>query len=396
MPSTSTDWFCIVNPHAGSGKTLPEWAIAEKYLAEKSVAYKTVLTNYKFHATELACEAARDGYRRFLAVGGDGSVHEVLNGILRFTGETGVPPEDFTLAVIPIGSGNDWIKSLGIPHDTRKVVELLAGNRFARQDVVRVETAPLSGAVAEEDGASRDPHASVVGYMANIGGVGFDSRVCERVNALKERGKRSKLIYLGALLQTLFTTRAFRTRIVADGETVFEGEVYSVAFGNGRYSGGGMRQVPLSEIDDGLLDYMIVPKAPLLKLLTQLPRLYNGTANESGLLISGRCRELEMTQKSEENALAPLEAARVSTPGAPAETLSSPGVQVEPPSCPGVQVEPVSTPGVPAEPVSCPGVQVEPVSTPGIPVEMDGEIVGRLPLRLSMTGSQIRVPVKIL
>ena len=316
MPSTSTDWFCIVNPHAGSGKTLPEWAIAEKYLAEKSIAYKTVLTNYKFHATELACDAARDGYRRFLAVGGDGSVHEVLNGILRFTGETGVPPEDFTLAVIPIGSGNDW------------------------------------------------------------GGVGFDSRVCERVNALKERGKRSKLIYLGALLQTLFTTRAFRTRIVADGETVFEGEVYSVAFGNGRYSGGGMRQVPLSEIDDGLLDYMIVPKAPLLKLLTQLPRLYNGTANESGLLISGRCRELEMSQKSEEDTPDPQASAQVSTPG--------------------VQVEPASSPGVPAEPVSCPGVQVEPVSTPGIPVEMDGEIVGRLPLRLSMTGSQIRVPVKIL
>jgi hypothetical protein len=92
-----------------------------------------------------------------------------------------------------------------------------------------------------------------------------------------------------------------------------------------------------------------------------------------------------MSQKSEENALDPQASAQVSTPGAPAET----------PSCSGVQVEPVSTLGVPAEPASSSGVQVEPVSTPGIPVEMDGEIVGRLPLRLSMTGSQIRVPVPV-
>ena len=307
MPSIQPDWYCIVNPHAGSGKTMPVWTLAEKQLTALSVPFKTTLTNYKFHATLLAREAAQHGYRKLLAVGGDGSVHEVLNGILQYCDAQGVPPEEFTLAVIPIGSGNDWIKSLGVPHDAKAVVELIASGSFVRQDVVRVETAVPEGAAdgasdgaadgapdgasdAAPDGASRR-----VCYMANVGGVGFDSHVCERVNILKDRGKRSRLIYLGALLQTLFSTRAFHTRIVADGSCVFEGEAYSVAFGNGRYSGGGMRQVPMSEIDDGLLDYMIVPKAPLLMILTQLPRLYNGTVNDSGLLLTGRCRDLEMT-----------------------------------------------------------------------------------------------------
>ena len=315
MPSIKPDWYCIVNPHAGSGKTMSEWAVAEERLTALSVPYKTSLTNYKFHAEKLAFEAAAHGYRKILAVGGDGSVHEVMNGVLRFCAETEAAPEDFTLAVIPIGSGNDWIKSLGIPHDTRAAVDLIVEGHFSRQDVVRVETDLLS------------PEASSprVSYMANIGGVGFDSRVCERVNALKEQGKRSRLIYLGALLSTLFHTRAFHACLKADGETVFDGEAYSVAFGNGRYSGGGMRQVPLSEIDDGLLDYMIVPKAPLWRLLTQLPRLYNGTVNQSGLLISGRCHELEMT-----------------------------------------------------------GDNI---------VEIDGEVIGNLPLRLTMTGRQIGVPV---
>ena len=320
MTSIHPDWYCIVNPHAGSGKTMPQWAIAEKILTASSVPYKTTLTNYKFHAEKLAYEAAQRGYRRFLAVGGDGSVHEVLNGLVRYAEEAGVAPEEFTLSVIPIGSGNDWIKSLGIPHDTKAAVELLTAGSFARQDIVRVETAPVL------DG---NPAGSAVtggtSSMANIGGVGFDSHVCERVNALKEQGKRGKLIYLGALIYTMFHTKAFHTRIVADGECVFDGEAYSVAFGNGRYSGGGMRQVPMSEIDDGVLDYMIVPKASLLRILTQIPRLYNGTVNESGLLKTGRSRVLEM---SGENI-----------------------------------------------------------------VEMDGEIIGALPLRLTMTGHQICVPV---
>ena len=295
---------------------MPQWALAEKLLTAASVPFKTVLTNYKFHATQLAYEAAGQGYRHFLAVGGDGSVHETLNGILRFADEAGVDPEAFTLAVIPIGSGNDWIKSLGVPHDTRYVVDRLSAGSFARQDVVRVETQPFPA--AEGAGVS-------VAYMANIGGVGFDSHVCERVNALKEQGRRGKLIYLGALIHTMFHTKAFHTRIVADGELVFDGEAYSVAFGNGRYSGGGMRQVPLSEIDDGLLDYMVVPKAGLLQILFQIPRLYNGTVNESGLLKTGRCHVLEMS-----------------------------------------------------------GDNI---------VEIDGEVVGALPLRLTMTGRQFGVLV---
>jgi YegS/Rv2252/BmrU family lipid kinase len=325
MPTIKTDWYCIVNPHAGSGKTMSEWAVAEKLLTTSSVPYKTTLTNYKFHATLLAYEAGCHGYRKILAVGGDGSVHEVLNGILRYCDEKGVPPEEFTLAVIPIGSGNDWIKSLGIPHDTKAVVDRLAAGVFGRQDIVRVEAMPLERAAAPDAGGNADSPVPAVSYMANIGGVGFDSHVCERVNALKERGKRSKLIYLGALLYTMAHTRAFHTRIVADGAVVFDGEAYSVAFGNGRYSGGGMRQVPMSEIDDGVLDYMIVPKASLFRILTQIPRLYNGTVNESGLLKTGRCAVLEMTGENS--------------------------------------------------------------------IEMDGEIIGRLPLKITMTGSQICVPV---
>ena len=307
MPTIKPDWYCIVNPHAGSRKTMDEWRIAERKFTELSVPYKTTLTNYKFHATVLAYEAALHGYRRILAVGGDGSVHEVLAGIMQYVDETGTPSEDFTLAVVPIGSGNDWIKTNNVPHDTEKVVEMIAAESFGMMDIVRVEST---------GGRS---------YMANVGGTGFDSHVCERVNAQKEHGKRNNRIYFNALIHTVLNFRRFvnNMTIVADGRTVFDGVTYSVALGNGPYSGGGMRQVPLAVNDDGMLDYLVVPKMTLTRIAKEAGRLYNGTACESPYLVSGKCRVLEIM----------------------GDDL----------------------------------------------VEVDGEIKGNLPLKVSVTGSQIKV-----
>jgi len=282
MPTIKTDWYCIVNPHAGSGKTMSEWAVAEKLLTTSSVPYKTTLTNYKFHATLLAYEAGCHGYRKILAVGGDGSVHEVLNGILRYCDEKGVPPEEFTLAVIPIGSGNDWIKSTGVPHNTEAVVNLLASSSFREQDIVRVET------------------SSGTTYMANVGGTGFDSHVCQRVNRQKEQGKRSKTIYATALMHTFRIISPFHATLVADGQPVFEGDIYSIALGNGKYSGGGMRQVPDADLGDGLLDYTVVPKAPIAKMVREVPRLFNGTIKQSPLVLTGQCAVLEIRANREE------------------------------------------------------------------------------------------------
>ena len=146
---------------------------------------------------------------------------------------------------------------------------------------------------------SRDGRVS---YMANCAGTGFDSHVCERVNRQKERGMRGRMIYLNALRYTIFHIKSIAVSVQADGREVFSGEVYSLATGNGPWSGGGMRQVPLARNDDGLLDYMIVPKAPLGKLLPEVPRLFAGTAHESDLIRSGRCTTLLVAPLDESSA----------------------------------------------------------------------------------------------
>lgn len=313
MTVNPQEWYIIVNPHAGSGKTMSEWAVAEAKLAGCGVPYKAVFTARKYHATELAHAAASQGWRKFVAVGGDGSVHEVMCGVVDWCRESGVDMEEFTLAVIPIGSGNDWIKSLNVPHDTAKVVELIANESFAKQDVIAVELA---------DGVSTT--------MTNVGGVGFDSHVCVTVNALKDRGRRSKLLYVYGLVKAIIGLKSIRVRIEGDGREIFCGTMYSVAFGNGKYSGSGMLQTPLSELDDELIDVMVVPRIALWKILLAVPRIFTGTLAECRYVIYAKARSITVT---------PLDDASADL------------------------------------------------------VEVDGEVTGKLPMSLKATGSRINVVV---
>ncbi len=282
--SKSDCYFFIVNPRAGSGKTMYEWLPAERRLKRLGIPCDIAMTDHKRHATALAQHAAAEGYRRIIAVGGDGSLHEVFNGICRWCAATGVPTEEFLIGVVPIGSGNDWIRSLGVPNDTTEVVNMIHRRSSGVMDVMRVKSS--GGKTA---------------YMANIGGVGFDSHVCKRVNTQKESGRRGRLIYLNSLRYTIFNLKSIYISVVADGEVVFTGMCYSVAFGNGKYSGSGMRQVPLAVMDDGLLDYTIIPKTPLLKVVRELPRLFNGTLHQSEYVISGKCRSLQIVPMDEQS-----------------------------------------------------------------------------------------------
>jgi diacylglycerol kinase family enzyme len=197
-------------------------------------------------------------------------VHDVLNGIAAYVdwSAEGASPasfSSFTLAVIPLGSGNDWVKSTGVPKDIDRAVALLSDPLYSSQDVVRATVLddackPLS-----------------VSYMANIGGVGIDARVCEMVNAKKSQGRRGKILYVTSLLHAIRNRVPALAKVVCDGDTVFDGAYLSMAFGVGKYSGGGMRQTPEAVLDDGLLDMTIIPDLPLARIAREVPRLFTGS-----------------------------------------------------------------------------------------------------------------------
>lgn len=289
----STIWLAVVNPHAGSGRTASEWKKAEQMLISRGIAFTCRMTDCRQHATEIACRAAEEGYRRFIAVGGDGTIHEVLGGIACAIGNARLNGgkmdlSEFYLAVIPVGSGNDWIKAHGITHDTASVVGLIEKGSFALQDIAKATVLEHSRGKEGGDMLVPGPYS----YMVNIGGAGLDARVCDRVNYQKNHGKKGRMLYINSLVYNLVHGDIFNVSIECDGNVVYDGECLSVAFGIGQYSGGGLRQTPDAVTDDGLLDYTVIPPVSVMEMLKDGPRLFNGTFTKADFLVCGRCRSM--------------------------------------------------------------------------------------------------------
>ena len=284
MKSISDTWLIVVNVFAASKKAGELWRRAESLLKYQGLSYECRYTGDSGNARRIAEDASREGYRRFVAVGGDGTVHDVLNGIMAYVDapEVDVKLEDFYLSVLPMGSGNDWIKSLGIPRDVRKIVELMALSSFGKQDVVKVSLMGEKGGV------------KAVSYMANVGGVGIDADVCRIVNVNKKRGMKGKSLYVKALIQCIAHRVPVVARVLCDGVEVYHGKYFSIAFGIGKYSGGGMRQTSDAVMDDGLLDMTLIPELGMMKILKEAPKLFSSSFTRVKELVVSQNRCIEV------------------------------------------------------------------------------------------------------
>lgn len=290
----SEKWLAVVNVFAASKKAGSVWKKAAICLENAGVPYKAEFTGGKYNATELSLKAAARGYRKFIAIGGDGTVHDVLNGIAEYvSGASDVNLSDYTLAVIPVGSGNDWVKSVGVARDIKEAVASIAAGNTGRQDVVKVSIL---------DTADIDADPLGVSYMSNVGGVGIDARVCEIVNRKKEQGKRGKKLYISALAYCIGHRVPIRAKVICDGNMIFSGKYFSIAFGIGKYSGGGMRQTPEAVMDDGLLDVTVIPDIPLWTIAKEVPKLFTGKFLTVKELTVAKCREVYILPEGESDA----------------------------------------------------------------------------------------------
>lgn len=257
--SVAERWFAIVNPVAGSGRGLTDWPIISKLLRDNRIAFDFAFTERKFHATELAVEAVVNGYRRIIVVGGDGTIHEAVNGL--FIQRT-VPTTDVLLAVIAVGTGNDWIRMFGIPRKYTEAIRAIVSGHSFLQDV---------GYVTYYESMYHQHR-----YMANVAGIGFDAYVNRRYNRLKEAGRYSKWLYVTSMLRAVFRYRSTRVRIWVDDTLISDAHLYSAAVGIGKYNGGGMQQTPHAIADDGLFDITLIKRIGRLSVLRRLRSLYNG------------------------------------------------------------------------------------------------------------------------
>ncbi|MDP2338387.1 MAG: diacylglycerol kinase family lipid kinase [Bacteroidota bacterium] len=251
-------WFVILNPHAGSGRGKKDQAEILKRLHKSDFHFELAVSEFPKHTIQLAIQAITKGYRNLIVAGGDGTLNEAVNGIFS---QTVCPPEEITIGMIPVGTGNDWIKTFGIPNQYKSAVKILKHGKTMLQDVGRIT-------FNENDSVKTC-------YFANMAGFGFDAMVAEKSNRLKDKGRKGISLYMQALGASLLKYQTAKTRVIIDGREIDE-LIFTASIGIGKYNGGGMMQAPGAVPDNGLFQVTIIRKIGLFGILRNLGGLYSG------------------------------------------------------------------------------------------------------------------------
>ncbi len=253
------DLLIIVNPRSANGSTGRNWRTIERILrARLGASFDVAFTEHPEHATALAREAAAR-YGRVAAMGGDGTVNEVVNGLI--ADDRPLRP-DLALGVIPRGTGGDFVRTLRIPRDVDGAAARLAAGEPRPIDVGKVRYRDPSGQDATR-------------YFINEAEIGLGAVISDRVNRASKAWGR--LAFVRAILTTSIGYRSEPISLSLDGQPPTRRLLTNVWLANGRYSGAGIRSAPRARPDDGLLDVVQIGEASLAQKLLLTARLRSGT-----------------------------------------------------------------------------------------------------------------------
>lgn len=231
----------IVNPAAGTGFALQTMQKLERTLSSTKIPYRVFQTEHPGHATQVAAELSSDQeIKAVVAVGGDGTADEVAAGL---TG-TGKP-----MGIIPAGTGNDFIKSAGIPNDPEKALEILLNGKACPID---------TGTVNDR-------------FFLNVCGTGFDVTVLDYAENEKEKHRGLTPYFIG-LIKAIFHYRSVHLSVTTDGEKE-DGQYLICSIANGRFIGGGIPICPAADIKDGKLDLVLIKGIGRWRIPFYLPGL---------------------------------------------------------------------------------------------------------------------------
>jgi diacylglycerol kinase (ATP) len=244
----------ILNPHAGSGRAGRLWTQIEPLLWQELGELLVAITQKPDEVAPHLHMARDAGITRVIAIGGDGTNHFIINELARLNRESPDAPR-MTFGNLPMGTGRDWSRTLGIPHTPEQAVKWIAGAHPAPVDI---GTVSFGGAQ---------------NYFLNIASAGASGEVARRTNSQQ---RRMPWTYMLGALSTLVSYQPPQVRVRLDGQTWYEGKTYLVAVANGRYFGHSMMIAPDARIDDGLLDVVLVEGMPRLEAAIALNTTYTG------------------------------------------------------------------------------------------------------------------------
>ncbi len=268
----------VVNPASGNGTTGKRWPEMAAIIADEGISFEHNFTEAPGHATELTRQLLKEGHELIIAVGGDGTTNEVINGF--FDQDLKLINPHAAISFISGGTGRDLIRTIGIPTDTAEAAKHIISSPIRPIDLGRASYINNQG-------------FSEVRHFINVAGLGLDGATVDRVN------KTSKALggfisFLWATVTTLVLYKNQQMKISVDGVDICDEPVTVVVFGNGRYFGGGMYIAPNAEVNDGLFDIVILKDLSKINLLLSLPRVYKGTHLSHPRITSLRGRSIKV------------------------------------------------------------------------------------------------------
>jgi YegS/Rv2252/BmrU family lipid kinase len=268
----SNRWFVIVNPSSGNGAGKKLWSRIFERLKCENINFEFHFTEFHKHSVNLTHDAINQGFRRVLIVGGDGTFHNVVNGVMK---QTVCASYRITLGIIPIGTGNDWVKTYKIPMKIDQAIDLLLKGRVKQQDVGKITL--------------NDKNKTEV-FFNNLAGVGFDGHVVNRVNRYKKHGA---MAYMIGAIAGLFSYKNFLAEVNIGAEKI-KTKSLMILVGICQYSGGGMQLTNTPCPNDGLFDVSLAKDLTKWQIIKNLGNLYSGKIVKHKLVETFKTTNLEV------------------------------------------------------------------------------------------------------
>ena len=250
----TNDWFVIINPTSGNGKSKKQIPKLLSELNTNSISFIHVITEHHNHGSELVQKAISKGYRKFISVGGDGTLHNIVNGVMS---QSIVNSSEIKIGVIPVGTGNDWIKTYGISKNIKKCIQVIKQEKNILQDIGKINLINYKSII----------------YFNNLAGIGFDGYV---VNSIHKYKKLGSLSYLVGVIKGFSTYKPIQLKITINKEEIITTSLMTLV-GICKYSGGGMQLTKNPNTTDGLFDITIAENITIGIVLLNILKLFNGT-----------------------------------------------------------------------------------------------------------------------
>lgn len=254
------DTFAIVNPGAGGGRAVTRWPQIQNLLTDAIGPFEHSFTNGPQDATKLARHAINQGVRRIIAVGGDGTINETVNG---FADGSGGITNTCALGVVPCGTGSDFCRSFGINSDPAAAIARIASGQERRIDLGRAVYQSHQG-------------GPEIRYFLNIASFGLSGAIAGNIN--RSAGPSwlpGQARYLIETLRSLVAYRSTVMKLTVDGVPM-ERDVMIAAVANGQYFGGGMQIAPGADPQDGQLDVVVISSVSKARLVRKILQVYRG------------------------------------------------------------------------------------------------------------------------